>query len=527
MSLHQNALEYCASYRFSVIPCGKNKKPLIEWLEFQKRIPELEEVNDWWVKNPEANIGIVTGTISNLSVIDIDSKEGEENLKQKFPEISFKENPIVKTPKGFHIYFKCDDEKLRNNAGAIPHCDFRANGGYVIAPPSSNEEGKEYKWQIPMRKDLNTLPGSYVSFLNSPIEYKSSDVKMYQEGTRDENLFHIAYQLKKAGTPYEEIRQTLLILGRNCTPPFPERELEAKIESALKFDNRKEMNLTDLIENWVMTTDGAFNMLEAFNFSISQGAPERRLKENIRAIFKRLKEKGIIQKFGEKDGIYTKVNSEIEAIDWMSAPTDEFDVKYPFDIQRMFITYPKNIIVLAGVSDSGKTAFLLNFVKDNMKKHEIHYFSSEMGNLELKSRLLKFNMPLNDWKFFAWERSADFDSVIRPDAINIIDFLEITEDFFQVGKFLQKIYNKLNKGIALVALQKNPGAATGLGGYRGMEKPRLYLNMDIGKIKIAKAKNWRTLENPNGLVQEFKIVQGCEFIPVAGGWYKEGVDERK
>jgi hypothetical protein len=39
MSLHQKALEYCADYRFSVIPCGKNKKPLIEWLEFQKGFP--------------------------------------------------------------------------------------------------------------------------------------------------------------------------------------------------------------------------------------------------------------------------------------------------------------------------------------------------------------------------------------------------------------------------------------------------------------------------------------------------------
>ena len=49
----------------------------------------------------------------------------------------------------------------------------------------------------------------------------------------------------------------------------------------------------------------------------------------------------------------------------------------------------------------------------------------------------------------------------------------------------------------------------------GLEKPRLYLNIEYGKLEIIKAKNWANVEiNPNGLSREFKIVQGAKFIMV-------------
>ena len=58
------------------------------------------------------------------------------------------------------------------------------------------------------------------------------------------------------------------------------------------------------------------------------------------------------------------------------------------------MTMPKNIIVVAGTPNAGKTAFLLNVVQMNMSgKMPIHYFSSEMGSMEFKGRLQKFDLP--------------------------------------------------------------------------------------------------------------------------------------
>ena len=161
--------------------------------------------------------------------------------------------------------------------------------------------------------------------------------------------------------------------------------------------------------------------------------------------------------------------------------------------------------------------------KGNQRDHKIHYFNSEMGPGELRTRLEKFGEPLDTWKFQAYERSSNFADVIKPGPgnLNIIDFLEIHENFYEIGGRLKEIHDRLKGAVAIVALQKNKGAELGLGGGRGQEKPRLYLSMDNGRMLLVKGKNW-TKEgvNPNGLEIKFKLVQGCQFMP-QGDWKRE------
>lgn len=89
-----------------------------------------------------------------------------------------------------------------------------------------------------------------------------------------------------------------------------------------------------------------------------------------------------------------------------------------------------------------------------------------------------------------------------------------------VAEYLKQIHDKLSTGIAVVALQKDPKADQGRGGTFGLEKPRLYLNLDAGKITIRKAKNWSDPSvNPNRLELKYKIVGGCKFF-VTEGWEK-------
>jgi ABC-type phosphonate transport system ATPase subunit len=194
----------------------------------------------------------------------------------------------------------------------------------------------------------------------------------------------------------------------------------------------------------------------------------------------------------------------------------------PFEIDKKVEIMPGNIIAIAGEVNAGKTAFLLNVLNENMHKFEIHYFSSEMGGSELKKRLKKFDYPLSlsEWKFKFKERSDNFGDIIvsGEGKINIIDYLELHDNFFLVAKHLSDIHKRLKGAIAIVAIQKNPGTDTGLGGFRGMEKPRLYLAMSKGKLKIVKAKNWATPVNPNNLEVGFKIVDGCKLIKT-GDWH--------
>lgn len=160
-------------------------------------------------------------------------------------------------------------------------------------------------------------------------------------------------------------------------------------------------------------------------------------------------------------------------MNFIDAPTETLDLRLPFGIHKMVETYPGNILVLAGFQNAGKTAFLLNTVYGNMRKFDVHYFNSEVGDTELRKRLDMFtDIALSDWTFTPYERSDDFADVIRPGKgkLNIIDYLEMHTNFFEISGRLAEIHKRLDGAVAIVAIQKNPGSDMGLGGYRGGEK---------------------------------------------------------
>jgi hypothetical protein len=279
--------------------------------------------------------------------------------------------------------------------------------------------------------------------------------------------------------------------------------------------------LAVLIEKWVQDSSGWFSY-EDMDREFNINTPHE--KANRRNIIKRLRDTDIIEAHPKNNKLFRHVNVTVRLIDLKAATKrSPLAIRYPFGIESYYNTYPGNIIILAGAADAGKTAFLLNLVKLNMYDFSIFYQSSEMGAAELYSRIEKFeDEPPEGWNFTPEERSKDFADVIRPDCVNIIDYLELAGDFYSIADHLRAIHDRLASGIAVVALQKKRGAELGRGGDFGLEKPRLYLTMDKGRVTIQKAKNWANTENnPNGLVISFKILAGCKFI-ITEDWHKEG-----
>jgi hypothetical protein len=228
----------------------------------------------------------------------------------------------------------------------------------------------------------------------------------------------------------------------------------------------------------------------------------------------------LVERDPKKDGMYRLLDSASPEILWQNADPRAFiPLKWVFGLEELVNIYPKNIIVVAGAPNAGKTAFCLNFIEMNQHRTElsnllpIHLFSSEMGEQEMKVRLSKF--PCSDWSFKAFERSANFADAIKPDKINVVDYLEVTDNFYLVSSELKAIHDKLKTGIAIITLQKKRGAELGRGAEFSLEKPRLYLSMDNGKLTIIKAKNWsKEGQNPNGMTFNFKLVNGTKFIVV-------------
>jgi KaiC/GvpD/RAD55 family RecA-like ATPase len=104
---------------------------------------DVDTVTAWWTRYPDANIGLTTGASSGLVVVDVDGADGEAALAV-YGELPLTVESL--TGKGRHLLFRGAPE-IRNSAGKLgPQLDVRAEGGYIVAPPSIHPNGGVYRW---------------------------------------------------------------------------------------------------------------------------------------------------------------------------------------------------------------------------------------------------------------------------------------------------------------------------------------------------------------------------------------------
>ena len=248
-----------------------------------------------------------------------------------------------------------------------------------------------------------------------------------------------------------------------------------------------------------MTSKGQFSTSDVHK---ELDLTSRDLKKQANEVCRRLVEKGKLTPCGDKRGCY-RVIEESEEMDWQSADIgNSYNVRWPFELENLVKIYPGNIVVVAGEKNAGKSAFIYNFIKLNQDDHKIVYFNSEASREELKLRLSAHeDIRVQDWNFKAFKRSSNFPEAIFPNRLNIIDYFELTDNFYQIGGEIRKIHDRLQKGICIIALQMKSGADIGRGGDFSREKARMYLTMGKGKLKIVDGKIWASDKNPNGAVR--------------------------
>lgn len=587
-------LEKALAYRndgFNVIPVNRNKRPLVAWTDFQKEFPQIDLLYEWWgEKWPDAGIGIITGAISGVCVVDVDVKDGKPGLEEIAKLLPEGYTAHAKTPSGgIHLYFS-NRNGTGNRVEFRPGLDFRGEGGYVVAPSSPG-----YKPVAPLKREgllpipdavfnalhdqagmnyaikLDSIP---YSFKSSILDYNSNGranfaektqnttasseltesvgpncqhsanilptldeirqqcqhfANIFTKGRRDNDLFHLANQLAKAGSPPEEIFQFVHFCGKHCIPPFSDREIVTKVESAIKRASGRDRNMTVEILDFVSSACGIFSMHEVCTHL---QAIDRKDRNAVSVVLGRLVKEEVIERVGSKNGQFRKIERSAPVIDIFAEVPQYLDIRYPLGLHSLFRTMQKNLIVVAGTQNAGKTAFLLRMTAMNMNREfKIRYQSSEMGQQELRARLDAFSdIPLSDWKSVEFrEVSSGYQDYIVPDGINIIDYLEVTDNFWLVGDSMRKIYDKLTTGIAVIALQKDSKNDFGRGGSFSNEKPRLYLTLTSdppngGVAKIMKAKNWADpTNNPERKQCRFKVRGGSEVRQIENWHHVERV----
>jgi hypothetical protein len=229
-----------------VIPIqARGKRPLVPWLEFQQRIASGPEIDRWFTQWPDANIGIVSGCLSGLIVIDVDpSHRGSDSLES----IARKYGPFPPGIEattgggGRHLYFEHPGRSIPNRAGLFPGIDLRCDGGYVVAPPSVHPSGARYGWAPkhgPDDQPLPPLPG-WTLHLLQPDRKQGHSVRYWrtlvregvEEGARDSTLASLAGHLLWHGVDPDVALELMLAWNRaRCRPPIGDAEVAAVVES--------------------------------------------------------------------------------------------------------------------------------------------------------------------------------------------------------------------------------------------------------------------------------------------------------
>ena len=161
------ALKYKHQYGFSIvpIPCGQ-KGCVISWKEFQTRHASDNEIKQWWANDPDANIGVVTGDISDhLAVFDIDYYKDGKVLAIMQEILADYDYPVSLTPSGGQHWWFRMDKQINDFTPVVEGLDFR-NLGLIVLPPSIGANGKRYSWESKL-KDIErpTLPQNIISMV--------------------------------------------------------------------------------------------------------------------------------------------------------------------------------------------------------------------------------------------------------------------------------------------------------------------------------------------------------------------------
>ncbi len=247
------ALTY-ADRGWSLLPLqAGGKRPLVAWRELQERRAPREEIEGWFRRWPDANVGIVTGRISRLIVLDIDPKHGGAESLAELERRHGALGPTVEVLTGGggrHFYFTAPGGGIRNRAGLAQGIDLRGDGGYVVAPPSIHPSGRPYRWvpgQAPDEFPLAPMPRWILRMSGGARSGRSLGAwralvrEGVAEGTRNSTIASLTGHLLWHGVDPDIALDLMLAWNRaRCRPPLADDEVAAVVASITRLHEQED-----------------------------------------------------------------------------------------------------------------------------------------------------------------------------------------------------------------------------------------------------------------------------------------------
>jgi hypothetical protein len=209
---------------------------------------EEAKICHWWALWPDANVGVATGEVSGLVVIDVDTRHGGEvsmhALIERHGDLPPRRERVYSLTGGggWHLLFAHPGVRIGNvqssdrlGAGV----DVRGDGGYIVAPPSLHASGARYAWGAAPAGPLPALPPWLAALLTErPAATRAPGAVEGEipEGQRDKTLASLAGTMRRRGMGADAIYAALAVENETkCNPPLPDEDVRRISRSISRY----------------------------------------------------------------------------------------------------------------------------------------------------------------------------------------------------------------------------------------------------------------------------------------------------
>lgn len=220
---------------WSILPVKpEEKRPFMtNWLQYNHTRASAKMVENWFKSLSGAGVGVVTGKISNIVVLDVENycKIPIDELLKKYPTQMYSRTGSG----GYHLFYQypTGSHKISNRVGIFEGADLRADGGFIVLPPTRHPSGGMYEWVqtgIP-----GVFPLALLDIESKPTVQNegwiTEALRGVSEGGRNDTCARLAGYFFKKGINYDIVETMLLEWNERNDPPLPTREVRSTIKS--------------------------------------------------------------------------------------------------------------------------------------------------------------------------------------------------------------------------------------------------------------------------------------------------------
>lgn len=251
------AMAYASMLNWSIFPIAYKSKVPITTNGFKDATNDIEQIKRWWTDHPNSGIGLPTGKINNIVVIDIDPRSrGDMSFDRLIDDNEQLPHTVhCLTPGGGSHYYLSYDERInKSKLNDYPGIDIQGDGKYVILPPSTHPNGKEYCWEEsskPVITPIENIPKWFIDLLAdnqySSGKFKPKPVGEYvrilqgvSQGERNNALISLIGHLLARNIDYRESFEIVHLWNESrVDPPLKKEVVTTAFNNILKREAEK------------------------------------------------------------------------------------------------------------------------------------------------------------------------------------------------------------------------------------------------------------------------------------------------